>query len=393
LAAGEKNMTGTFAKIGIHDNLVKGLGSMGITRPTRIQTEMIPPILAGRDVIGQSETGTDKTPDYLLPLFQKIDTDKASMQAIILAPTHELSMQIFRQVQLLADKSGYPATSTVIIGDVNILRQIEKLKDRPHIIIGSSGRILELIQKRKINAQTVKTIVLDEADRLLEDNNRSSVGGIIKSTQKDRQLLLVSATITSDALAKAGEWTKDPVVVAVQDKPAIPAEIAHVYFLADSRDKIEVLRKLSASLNLSRILVFINTSAAIEATVSKLAHHGIAVAGLHGSAVKFDRQASMEAFRAGRAQILIASDLAARGLDIPGVECVVSLELPENPQDYLHRAGRTGRAGQKGLSVLIVDKQEAKQIAGLQKKLQIRIESKAMAHGEIVDSISQPNKF
>lgn len=385
-------MNESFAKSGLQEKLVTGLGKMGITLPTRIQTEMIPPVLEGKDVIGQSETGTGKTLAYLLPLFQKIDTEKAAMQAIILAPTHELAMQIFRQSQLLAEKSEIAVTTAVIIGDVNISRQIDKLKEKPHIITGSAGRILELIQKRKINAQTVKTIVLDEADRLLEDNNRASVGGIIKATQKDRQLVLVSATITPDTLTKAEEWTKDPVVVSVREKPTVPPDIEHIYFLTEARDKIEVLRKLLASLRVSRALVFINTSDAIETTVAKLAFHGIAVAGIHGSAIKTDRQAAMEAFRAGRVQVLVASDLAARGLDIPGVDCVVSLELPEDPQAYLHRAGRTGRAGEKGLAVAIVDQQEEKQIAGLQKKLQIRIPRKHMERGKITEGLGKNRK-
>ncbi len=385
-------MNDTFAQSGIHEKLVAGLGKMGITLPTRIQVEMIPPVLAGKDVIGQSETGTGKTLAYLLPLFQKLDTEKATMQAIILAPTHELAMQIFRQAQLLAEKSEVAATAAVIIGDVNIARQIDKLKERPHIIVGSAGRILELIQKRKINAQTVKTIVLDEADRLLEDNNRASVSGIIKATQKDRQLVLVSATITPETLTKAEEWSKEPSVVSVREKATVPSEIEHIYFLTEARDKIEVLRKLLASLRVSRTLVFINTSEAIETTVAKLAFHGVAVAGIHGSAIKSDRQTAMESFRSGRVQVLVASDLAARGLDIPGVECVVSLELPEDPQAYLHRAGRTGRAGQKGLAVAILDRQEEKQIAGLQKKLQIRMTGKHMERGRIVEGLGEHRK-
>ena len=385
-------MNESFANSGLHEKLAIGLGKMGITVPTGIQTEMIPSVLAGKDVIGQSETGTGKTLAYLLPLFQKIDTEKAAMQAIILAPTHELAMQIFRQSQLLAEKSEIAVTTAVIIGDVNISRQIDKLKEKPHIIVGSAGRILELIQKRKINAQTIKTIVLDEADRLLEDNNRASVGGIIKATQKDRQLVLVSATITPDTLTKAGEWAKDPVVVSVREKPTVPSDIEHIYFLCEARDKIEVLRKLLASLKVPRVLVFINTSDAIETTVAKLAFHGIAVAGIHGSAIKTDRQTAMEAFRAGRVQVLVASDLAARGLDIPGVDCVVSLELPEDPQAYLHRAGRTGRAGKKGLAAAIVDRQEEKQIADLQKKLQIRMPRKHMERGKIAEVSGESRK-
>ena len=182
-------MKNSFVELGINSALVLGLEKSGITVPTKVQAEVIPEVLLGKDVVGQSATGTGKTLAFLLPLFQKIDCEKRDTQAIVLAPTHELAMQIFREAQLLADNSGLPVTAAVIIGDVNIARQIDKLKERPHLVIGSSGRILELVQKRKINAQTVKTIVLDEADRLMDENHRASVAAIIKATQKDRQLL------------------------------------------------------------------------------------------------------------------------------------------------------------------------------------------------------------
>ena len=380
-------MNETFAQIGINPALISGMEKADITFPTRIQAEVIPAALAGKDIIGQSATGTGKTLAFLLPLFQKIDATKREMQAIILAPTHELAMQIFHEAELLAKNAAIPVRAASLIGDVNIARQIDKLKERPHIIVGSSGRILELIQKRKINAQTVKTIVLDEADRLLDDNNRSGVEAIIKTTQKDRQLMLFSATVTSAAMARAKEWLKDPAVFFVQAETAVPSDITHMYFLTEARDKMEILRKLLASLKLERVLVFINTSEAIGETVAKLTYHGIATAGLHGSSVKSDRQEALEAFRTGRVKVLVASDLAARGLDISGVECVVNLELPENPQAYLHRAGRTGRAGQKGMVFSIVERREEKQIAGLQKKLQIRLLPKHMARGKVVDGL------
>jgi len=378
-------MNETFAQIGINPALIAGLEKVAITIPTQIQAAVIPDALTGKDIIGQSATGTGKTLAFLLPLFHKINASKREMQAIILAPTHELAMQIFHEAELLAKNSAVQVTAAPIIGDVNIARQIDKLKERPHIIVGSSGRILELIQKRKINAQTVKTIVLDEADRLLDDNNRSSVEAIIKTTQKDRQLMLFSATITSAAMEKAAGWMKDPVFVSVQPETAVPEDITHMYFLTETRDKMEVLRKLLASLNADRVLVFINTSTAIGETVAKLTYHGIAAAGLHGSSVKADRQEALEAFRAGRANVLVASDLAARGLDIPGVACVVNLELPEDPQAYLHRAGRTGRAGESGLAVSILDKQEARRIHFLQKSLQIQVPEKHLSHGKIID--------
>ena len=380
-------MNETFAQIGINPALISGMEKAGITMPTRIQAEVIPAALNGKDIIGQSATGTGKTLAFLLPLFQKIDATKREMQAIILAPTHELAMQIFHEAELLAQNSGISVTAAPMIGDVNIARQIDKLKERPHILVGSSGRILELIQKRKINAQTVKTIVLDEADRLLDDNNRSGVEAVIKTTQKDRQLMLFSATVTTAAVEKAKEWLKDPAVFFVQAETVVPADIIHMYFLTEARDKMEILRKLLASLKVDRVLVFINTSEAIGETVAKLTYHGIATAGLHGSSVKSDRQEALAAFRTGKAKVLVASDLAARGLDISGVECVVNLELPENPQAYLHRAGRTGRAGQKGMVLSIVERREEKQIAGLQKKLRICLVPKHMARGKIVDGL------
>ncbi len=253
-------MNQSFAELGVHSALVQGLEKAGITMPTKIQEEVIPEVLAGKDVVGQSATGTGKTLAFLLPLFQKIDHARRDAQAIVLAPTHELAMQIFREAQLLADNSGLPVTAAVIIGDVNIARQIDRLKDRPHLLVGSSGRILELIQKRKINAQIVKTIVLDEADRLLDDNHRVSVAAIIKATQKDRQLLAFSATIPATALEKAVGMSNDAVVVTIAAPTAVPPEIEHLYFVVETRDKIEFLRKLLASLQVDRALVFINFS-------------------------------------------------------------------------------------------------------------------------------------
>lgn len=378
-------MNQSFAELGIQGALVQGLAKAGITVPTQIQEEVIPEVLAGKDVVGQSATGTGKTLAFLLPLFQKIDHARRDTQAIVLAPTHELAMQIFREAQLLADNSGLPVTSAVIIGDVNIARQIDRLKERPHLLVGSSGRILELIQKRKINAQTVKTIVLDEADRLLDDNHRVSVTAIIKATQKDRQLLLFSATIPAAALEKALGMSNDAVVVTIAAPAAVPAEIEHLYFVVETRDKIEFLRKLLASLQVDRALVFVNTSAAIEETVAKLCHHGVAATGIHGSSVKKDRQGAMESFRDGRTGVLVASDLAARGLDIAGVRCVINLELPEDPQAYQHRAGRTGRAGATGMTLSIIDRAEEKRIAFLEKKLNVKILPKRLAFGKIID--------
>ena len=378
-------MNTSFEQLGLDKMLVMGLAKAAITIPTPVQAAVIPEALTGRDVIGHSATGTGKTLAYLLPLFQKIDSSKREVQGIVLAPTHELVMQIFRQAELLAQNSGIPVFTAAIIGEVNIARQIDKLKEKPHLLIGSAGRVLELIQKKKINAQTIKTIVLDEADRLLDDNNCAAVAAVIKTTQKDRQLLLFSATIPQETLVAAAQWLRDPVHAAIQNDSPLPSGITHVYFLAEARDKVVVLRKLLAGIQPERALVFVNTAPAIAETVAKLNFHGVAAAGLHGSANKAERQAAMQDYREGRVRILVASDLAARGLDIDGVDNVINLDLPETAQSYLHRAGRTGRAGASGRVFSIVDRGESRRIHFLRKSLRIAITEKQLSYGEIVD--------
>lgn len=376
----------SFEKLGIIAPLAAGLKKAGIAVPTGIQAQVIPLALLGKDVIGQSPTGTGKTLAYLLPIMQKIDPAKREAQALVLAPTHELAVQIMRQFETVAGNSGLPVTAALIIGNVNITRQVEKLREKPHVIVGSSGRILELIQKKKITAQTIKTIVIDEADRLLDDNNLAGIKAVIKTTLKDRQLMLFSATITPATLERAKVIMREPAMLLLKGDRAAKPDITHMYFVAEQRDKIEVLRKLVRLINMDRALVFVNNSADIEITVAKLNHHGLKAAGLYGSSVKIDRKKAMEDFRSSRIQLLVASDLAARGLDIPGVDYVLNLGLPEDPEVYLHRVGRTGRAGKSGTAISIVTEQEATVLSKHEKILKINIAPKHMLRGGIVDS-------
>ncbi|QDR81097.1 DEAD/DEAH box helicase [Sporomusa termitida] len=379
-------MTTNFEQLGLIAPLTAGITAAGIAVPTAIQAEVIPAALAGKDIIGQSPTGTGKTLAYLLPLFQKIEPAKRETQGLILAPTHELAIQIQRQIELLITNSGLPITATPIIGDVNIMRQIDKLKEKPHIITGSGGRILELIQKKKINSQTIKTIILDEADRLLDDKNADNVRAVIKTTQKDRQLLAFSATIPPAALGRVQELMRSPVeILSARSKPEDKPDIKHVYFVSDRRDKFEALRKIVNSIHIDQALVFINRSADVELTVDKLNYHGLIAAGIHGKFLKEDRKKAMEGFRNGKLQLLVASDLAARGLDIPGVEYVFHLDLPEDPEIYLHRSGRTGRAGASGVSIAIITPREAALIDHYEQVLQIKMLPKYVSHGKVFD--------
>jgi superfamily II DNA/RNA helicase len=382
---GEKTMSESFENLGIIAPLLTGLQKAGIEIPTGIQILVIPLALSGKDIIGQSATGTGKTLAYLLPLFQNIDIAKRKMQAMILAPTNELAIQIKRQIEMLANNSGLLVTSATIVGNVNIARQIEKLKEKPHIIVGSSSSILELIQKRKITAHTIKTIILDEADRLLDNNNLDSVKAVLKTTLRERQLLLFSATITRTAQDRAKEFMREPEVVTVMGKSEVAPGIDHIYFLTEQRDKIEVLRKLFYAIKVERALVFINKSNNIEITVAKLSHLGFKTAGLHGGLEKEERKKAIENFRSGKIQLLVATDLAARGLDIPGIAHVFNLDLTEDPQAYLHRAGRIGRTGQSGTAISIIAAREVVLIKKYEKVLKINILAKEISRGRIID--------
>ncbi len=380
-------MTISFNELGINNNLIDGLKKNGIELPTDIQSEAIPLAIQNLDVIGRSQTGSGKTLAYLLPLFQKIDCSKREMQAIVLAPTHELVMQIEGEIELLSDNSGVSVTSTAIIGEANINRQIDKLKEKPHIIVGSAGRILELIKKRKISAHTVKTIVIDEGDKLLDKNNLSVVKDVIKTTLKERQILIFSASINEATINIAKTLTKDAKVINIEDKVTVGENIQHLYFETEQRDKILVLRKLLAAINPNKALVFINKSDEIEILTSKLNFHHINTFSLFGTASKEERKKAMESFRNGKIQVLVASDLAARGLDIKGLTHVFNLDLPEDPKEYLHRAGRCGRNNTEGTSISIVNKYELTTIKKYENAFKISIHRKEIYKGQIVDKI------
>ncbi len=378
-------MTNTFENLNLNANLIEGLKKQGITEPTDIQSEAIPWVLQNRDVIAQSQTGSGKTLAYLLPIFQRLDQSKREMQAIVLAPTHELAMQIDKQIKLLSQNSETGITSLGIIGEVNVTRQIEKLREKPHIIVGSTGRILELIKKKKISAHTIKTIVIDEGDRLLDEKNIENVKAVIKTTLRDRQLLVFSATVSEKAMNTAKDLMKEPQVIRVEDKTMISPNIQHYYTVAEQRDKIEVLRKLIAAVNPYKAIVFINKSEETQLAASKLQFHHIKAYGIFGGAEKEERKKALEGLRSGDIQILVASDIAARGLDIQDVTHIFNLDLPEDSKGYLHRVGRTGRMGKSGIALSIVTEKETALIKKYEKDFSITIEKKEVYKGAVVD--------
>lgn len=375
-----------FTELGISEALEKGLNDMNIIIPTAIQQEVIPAILKGTDIIARSETGSGKTFAYLLPLFEKIDIALKKTQVIILTPTHELAAQVQKQIELLSQFSNMEIKSALIIGSASMTRQIEKLKQKPHIVVGSAGRILDLIQKRKISAHTVQTIVLDEGDRLLDELNIDTVKAVIKTTLKQRQLVVLSATITEKTISESKNIMKcDAVEIAIQNS-IMPNTISHYYILSEKRQKFIILRKIIAGEKPTKAIVFLNNKENIAVTVDKLCYHGLKADGIYGKAYKTERQNALENFRQGNINILVSSDIGARGLDIEGVTHIINMDMPEDPTYYLHRAGRTGRQGIQGKVISIVTPYEKRWLQKYQKTWHITFEQKEMSFGKLSDS-------
>lgn len=378
-------MTKSFNDMHINSNLIAALEKQDINSATEIQEKVIPEILDNKDVIIQSPTGTGKTLAYLLPLFEKLQKNSKDMQAVILAPTHELSMQIANQVKLLCDNGDVDVRFAAIIGEVNINRQIEKLKkDKPNIIIGSAGRIDELIKMKKIKMHTVKTIIVDEGDKLLESSNLESIKGIIKSTLKERQIVVCSATINEDTLKECREFMKEPKFVKVEGD-VINNDIAHMYISCEFRKKIETLRSLIHAEKPAKAIVFMNKNEEIQLATAKLHYHNFKVYGMYGDAPKEERKKAIDDFRSGKINVLISSDLGARGLHIENVTHIINLDIPEDAKEYLHRAGRTGRAGNKGRSISIVLPRDRETLKKHSRKLNFELKEKELYNGKLID--------
>ena len=350
---------------------------------TDVQAQTIPLISAGQDVIAESPTGTGKTLAYLLPVLNKIDPKKQNAQAVILASSQELVMQILSEVQKWGAGSGI--TSTSLIGGANPKRQLEKLKKSPNLIVGTPGRVNELIKQKKLKMHEVKTIVLDEGDQLLTPEHRNTLDSIIKSTLADSQVLLFSATLPNHTENAARELTKDPEVIKIkQDSTIVSAEVEHLYFISEQRDKIRILEKLSR-LKQFKGLVFVKDIGNLQVAVEKLNFKNIPARMLHSELTKQQRQANLKQFRDGENEMLLVTDIAARGLDIKGVTHVVHYDFPRDREQYIHRSGRTGRFGAEGTVISVVNEREERELRKFCKELGVVPKLKEFYKEQIVD--------
>ncbi|MFD1779515.1 DEAD/DEAH box helicase [Fredinandcohnia salidurans] len=354
----------------------------GFEAPTAIQEKAIPAIIEGKDVICESPTGTGKTLSYLLPAIQKLDETKNGIQIVVLAPSRELVMQISDEVKKWTQ--GTNIVSASFIGGANIKKQVEKLKERPQIVIGTTGRIMELIKMKKMKMHEVTTVIVDEADQLVSNEHLSNIQSIIKSTLRDRQILFFSATISEQTEKVAKSLMNNAEIIRVQ-QTINQENTTHIYFLCEQRDKIDVLRKIMYT-EPDKAIAFIKSLDKVEEIEAKLTYNHIDVAVLAGEAKKQERQQSLKNFRAGKIPLLLTTDVAARGLDIQDVTYVIHFDFPKTTSQYVHRSGRTGRMGKKGVVISIVNAREESFLKKMGHELGISFTKKDFYKGEIVDA-------
>ncbi|MDR2701615.1 MAG: DEAD/DEAH box helicase [Spirochaetaceae bacterium] len=419
-----------FSALRVAPHFLKILSRRGITKPTEIQRLVIPRLLAGENLLFQAPTGTGKTFAYLLPLFQRLFADPAGIQGkvrlLICAPTLELCSQIKGEVDFLlserpadgvdaaatalaATASAAVATGTapraaLLIGSADIKRQIEMLKkEKPAVVVGNSARLLQLARMGRLRLDGVRAVVLDEGDRLAANELREETEALLRFVPTgDRQTTACSATlsaksrerlsslfgpsiavgsaITSDSAITSGSV---PAVAFIQAEEKITS-IEHWAFFAENRKKISCLRSLLAAAKPKKALVFTARGADAGNILSQLQYHHFAAGGIWGDMEKRVRKAAMDGFRQGNLSVLVASDLACRGLDIAGISHVIALDVPDDPELYLHRSGRTGRTGKRGIMASIGNEEELRRLQKIEKKLGITVYPKELYGGRVL---------
>ena len=359
------------------DEIQEKLKSLNITTPTSVQQNVIPTILENKNVIFQSETGTGKTFTYLLPIIKRIHETSTNdaIKAIICAPTFELASQIKQ-----ATMSITSLKTALFIGGAPIKRQIESLKEKPQIIVGTTARLLELIKLKKIKTNNLNTIVFDESDRLIKKETIEDVYDLLKLIPQTTQIIACSATI--DEKTKK-VFTGEVILMPQED--VLKKNITHWAIYAEQRNKIDTLRKVILAEKPEKALIFTSRADQVENIYSKLNYKNIECVALHAKADKQKRKSAIDKFKSGKIKYLITSDLAARGLDIPGISHVIQMDLTSDNDFFVHRAGRTARAGKKGINIVIGDEYEMNKYSLLEKKLGIIVYPKEIYNGKITE--------
>ncbi len=362
-----------FSTFGVDKSIIKAIHEMGFEEPSPIQSTCIPKILTGVDVIGQAQTGTGKTAAFGIPITEQVST-KPVVQALILTPTRELAIQVSGEIRKIAK---YKRVKTLpIYGGQSIGHQIRALKQGVQIVIGTPGRILDHLSRNTLQLHEVKMIVLDEADEMLDMGFIEDIESILKSVPKERQSLLFSATMPPEIRSLANRYMVSPEVIRVNREDVTAPLIEQVYYKVFERNKIDSLCRILDHEEAELGIIFCRTKKGVDELTETLQARGYLADGLHGDLSQAQRDKVMSDFRNTRIEFLIATDVAARGIDVSNVSHVINYDIPQDPESYVHRIGRTGRAGKKGIALTLVTPREMKQLRVIEKMIKSHLESR-----------------
>lgn len=342
-----------FEELGLSDAILKAVVEMGFEAASPIQAKAIPAVLSGCDVLGQAQTGTGKTAAFGIPLLERIDPKDRSLQGLVLCPTRELAIQVAEEIRKLA-KFMHGIKVLPIYGGQEISKQIRSLKAGTQIVIGTPGRVMDHMRRKTVNFNTAKMIILDEADEMLNMGFREDIETILSQINEDRQTVLFSATMPKAILEIARTYQKDAQHIKVVKKELTVPKIEQYYYEVKPKNKDEVLCRLLDMYNPKLSVVFCNTKKQVDELVTELKGRGYFAEGLHGDLKQQQRDRVMRGFRTGRTEILVATDVAARGIDVDDIEAVFNYDIPQDDEFYVHRIGRTGRAGRAGRAFSLV---------------------------------------
>ncbi|MFP3723175.1 DEAD/DEAH box helicase, partial [Niallia circulans] len=357
---------------------------LGFYEPTEIQQKVIPLILKGESAIGQSQTGTGKTHSYVLPIIEKVNPEKQAVQAVITAPTRELANQIYQEIQKITKHSDQPISSRLFIGGTDKQRSIEKLKTQPQIVVGTPGRINDLVNEQALFVHTAKILIVDEADLMLDMGFIEDVDQIAAKMPKDLSMFVFSATIPEKLKPFLKKYLENPTFIHIEPKQLTAAKIEHVLIPSRHRDKITTVYEALVSFNPYLAIVFTNTKQMCDEVANGLSSKGLKVARIHGGLTPRERKKVMKQILDLEFQYIVATDLAARGIDIKGISHVINYELPSDLDFYVHRVGRTARAGYSGIALTIYEPSDEDKLNQLE-KLGVEFKHMDLKKGEWIE--------
>jgi len=370
----------SFESLGLQPALLRALAALGYETPTPVQAEAVPLILAGRDLLAGSQTGTGKTAAFTLPLLQRLfpagqrpASATARVRALVLTPTRELAVQIHESVR--AYGKHLPLKSAQVFGGVGMQPQVQALRTGVDVLIATPGRLIDHLQQRTVDLRGIDTLVLDEADRMLDMGFLPALKKILAALPKERQTLLFSATYADEIKQLAAQFLRDPAEIQIARQNSVVDTIAHRIFPVDSERKRDLLVEVLRDDSRRQVLVFARTKHGSDRLAKQLCAAGFRADAIHGNKSQNARQRALNDFKAGRVTVLVATDIAARGLDIEQLPMVVNYDLPNVPEDYVHRIGRTGRNGATGLALSLVSRDEEEQLHGILKLLKTELET------------------